>query len=327
MPNHYQRKRLPYGFSFLDVTETKKLKSMGLIAEKILEDNQYQPVKPAAIDFEETFQVFGREDMFHLKDHLGDRLALRNDVTVQIIKGFCNQFERKDIQDEVSRYYYNVPVFTDVRKNYSSLREVQQLGAEIIGANSEDAVFEMIQLSDQILNKAFSMSYKLILGDMRLVYFIREHFSNIELNDIFIKKDADYLITSMVEEGWEERNARLFYRSLLYYKEEQELDNSMRIIQRSLKKEKKDFIDRIRELLTPIFQLKKKLDKHGISIDIDPLLTRRPKYYTDFLFEGYASNLSFPPLRGGSYDKLISQYSHENFPASGFSLDMSSILR
>ena len=327
MLNHYQRKRLPYGFAFLDVAETKKLKSMGFIAETILENSQYQPVKPAAIDFQETFQVFGREDMFHLKDHLGDHLALRNDVTVQIIKGFCNQLERKDIQDKISRYYYNVPVFTDVRKNYPSLREVQQLGAEIIGANNEDAVFEIIQLTDKILNEACKMTYKLILSDVRLLHFIKEYFSHVELNDAIIKKDGNYLIALMIQEGWEEKNASLFYRSLLYYKGEQELNEAMREIHKNLTGEKKDFIDKIRTMLVPISQLKQKLEKCGISIDIDPLLTRKPKYYTSFLFEGYVSDLSFPPLRGGSYDKLISEYSHQNVPASGFALDMSSILR
>ncbi len=327
MPDYYQRKRLPYGFIFLDVAETKRLKSHALIAEKILEENQYQPVMPAVIDFRETFEIFGREDLFYLNDHLGDHLALRNDVTVQIIKGFCNQLDRKYIQSEVSRYYYNVPVFTDVKKNYPSLREVQQLGAEIIGAKSEEAVFEIIQISNKIFKEIFSIPYTLICGDIRLFNFLKSYFSYNELDDIIMKKNCDHLILLMIEKGWKKEIASLFSRNLLYCKEEKILNEAMRFIESKLTGNRQKFICQIREILKPLFRLKNKLITEGILVDIEPLLVRSPKYYTGLLFEGYISSLSSPPLRGGSYDKLISEYSNQNYPASGFALDMSSILR
>ena len=334
MPNDYQRKRLPYGFVFWDVRETRQLKERNLSAERILEKNHYQPVMPATVDFQDTFEVFGREDIFNLKDHLGDRLALRNDVTVQIIKGFCNQLERDDIGSEVSRYYYNVPVFTDVRKNYPSLREVQQLGAEVIGAASEDAIFEVILIADQILKNVFDIPYRLVLSDIRLFHYLEKSFPESDFRSIVFRKDSDHLIQRMLAQGWDEESASLLSRNLLYCKGEKKLNEAVDSIQNKLSKtstndtnEKKVFIGKIKELLSGLTRFKNKLTSKGIPIDMEPLLLRKPKYYTGLLFEGYISDLSFPPLRGGSYDELISEYSNQNYPASGFALDMSSILR
>ena len=327
--DQYQRKRLPYGFIFYDTEGTKKIKDTSYFAEKILSEHKYKPVMPSTIDFQDTFEIFGREDIFHLKDHLGDRLALRNDATVQIIKGFCNQLERKHIQPKISRYYYNIPIFTDLMKNHPSLREVQQLGAEIIGAKSIEAVYELIFLADQILKKVFEcFSYRLILGDINVFERIKKEFVS-ESNDLkktIFRKDTHNMFELVINKGWKKEQAFLFVRNLLYTKSRKALEQAFGELNKTLDHKQKKILTDISEMLSPLYDLQKKLKDKNIDVDIEPLLLRRPKYYTGLLFEGYISNCSFPPLRGGSYDKLVAEYSHQNYPASGFALDITSML-
>ena len=326
MPQNYKKKRIPYGFSFFDVSETKDLKDKNYLAEQILIKANYQPVLPSTLDFRETFDVFGREDIFYLKDHLGDQLALRNDVTIQVIKGFCHQLKRGSIQPEVYRYFYNVPVFTDVQKNYPALREVQQIGAEIIGATPAVAICELLVLADRILNKAFSTSYHLVIGDIRIFHAIQEEFPRKNLRGTILKRDSHDLISVMNDHGWKEEDAFIFAQNLLYCKGYKELFKSINGLSHKVGGEKKKFLDKIIEKLEPLNLLKGKLDDLNILVDLDPLVLRKPKYYTSFVFEGYTPKLSLPPLRGGAYDDIISVYSDQDCNASGFALDISSII-
>ena len=88
MLDEFKIKRLPYGFSFLNVEETRRFNTKSLEIQNILEAIHYEPITPSTLDFSDTFKVFGRNDAFTLKDRLGDDLSLRNDVTIQVIKGF-----------------------------------------------------------------------------------------------------------------------------------------------------------------------------------------------------------------------------------------------
>ena len=326
MPQDYQKKRIPYGFSFLDVSEARDLKEKSYLTEKILIKANYQPVLPSTLDYQETFEVFGRKDIFHLKDHLGDRLALRNDATIQVIKGFCHQLERESIQSGISRYFYHVPVFTDIQKNYPSLREVHQIGAEMIGADTVMAICELLVLLDRILNEVFSVPYYLIIGDVRIFHAIQEHFPGRDLSDAILKRDSHDLISLMNDQGWEAEDAFIFVQNMLYCKGYKELVGSLNELSHKVVRGKKNFLNKIIKKLEPLKQLKDKLNKLDITVDLDPLILRRPKYYTSFVFAGYTSKLSFPPLRGGAYDDIISVYSNQNYNASGFALDVSSII-
>ena len=326
MDTNYRKKQLPYGFSFADVSETKYLKEKSYRAEQILIKADYQPILPSTLDFQETFEVFGREDIFHLKDHLGDRLALRNDVTIQVIKGFCHQLERDSIQPEISRYFYQVPVFIDVQRNYPFLREVQQIGAEMIGADTVMAICELVSLADEILNKAFSTPYYLILGDVRIFKAVQEEFPENDLRGIISKRDLHSLGSEMIRSGWRKDDAFHFAYNLLYCKGDRELFKTLNELSSKMKGRKKEFLEMILSKLKPLKLLKNKLKRLNIPANLDPLILRKPKYYTSFIFEGYIPKFASPPLRGGAYDDIISVYSHQDYNASGFALDISSII-
>ncbi len=323
MPELFRRKRLPYGFTFLNTKETKELHKKSAKVESILANADYKPITPASIDFKETFQVFGRDDIFTLKDHLGDDLSLRNDVTVQVMKGFSNQLGNDFLKKDIFRYYYNVSIFTDIKKNYPLLREVQQLGAELIGLKSEKAIEELILIADKILKFFFESNYRILIGDIRIFYLFQENFKASNLKKLILNKNAPKLGEIITSFDWDPDIAFQFAQALLFFTGK---ENLLEPIQKKMNRQQKEFLAEFKNKFNILKAFTRRIQKKGIPLIFEPLLVRRPEYYSGFLFEGYVPDLSFPPLRGGSYDFLMKEYSNHSMPASGFALDISSIM-
>ena len=128
MEETFRKKRPPYGFRFLDSDTTRNLENTRRRIQDLLNEKNFQPVTPATIDFPETFREYENYSSFTLRDSRGEDLWLRSDATVQVMKGFTNLIERTSGQTTDANYYYFLPVFRDIRKNYPTNREVYQVG-------------------------------------------------------------------------------------------------------------------------------------------------------------------------------------------------------
>ena len=326
MLDEFKIKRLPYGFSFLNVEETRRFNTKSLEIQNILEAIHYEPITPSTLDFSDTFKVFGRNDAFTLKDRLGDDLSLRNDVTIQVIKGFSNQLESKFIKEDVSRYYYNVPVFKNIQKLYPTSREIRQVGTEIIGLKSELAIIESISIINTLMNDVFNQPYKLILGNVLIFDKLKQYLQVNNLDAIILSKNTIKLSDLFIQSGFNSKDAFTLSKALLlnlHYNLNEILQNLLYDIQiPSIQSFLLELINSLKELERICGILKEK----NIPIVVEPILTCRFNYYSGLSFEGYVQGLSYPPIRGGSYDLMMQQYSQQSAPATGFALDMSSIL-
>jgi len=325
--NDYQKYRVPYGFSFLGVEQTKTLQDKTRKAQQILLDNNYQRVMPSTLDYPETFQDFENYDSFQLRDGLGQDLALRNDVTVQVIKGFSNQMEVHEKSSDEIDLYYTVPVFKDIKRSYPTFREVYQIGAESIGVTSEKAVLKHIKIAHRILTECFDEKPIFLIGDIQAFQLFQKEYNDIDLREIIRNKDSYSFTEILNQKGWTYQNAMEFSHLMLFSPEIEEWNERWNALLEKIVDPK---ITALMKKLENIFNNFSKeilsLNENKISIHWEPFLIRKTEYYTGLIYEGYIRNLSFPPLRGGTYDNLVNEYSNSNMPASGFALDVSSIV-
>jgi hypothetical protein len=152
----YRKVSSPYGFSMYDVEATAALEKASRAAQDILRSHGFERIMPAMVDFPETFAEGTHSEMFSMKDNSGERLALRNDITAQVIKGYVRQIESKAGHD-VRRFFYAAPVYKDVRKNYPLPREIYQIGGEVVGEKAENSLPELISISQKILSDVFNL--------------------------------------------------------------------------------------------------------------------------------------------------------------------------
>jgi len=327
MEKTYRTKRPPYGFRFLDPENTHNLEKTRRKIQDLLNEEKYQPVTPATIDFPETFETYESYSSFRFRDSLGEDLWLRSDATVQVMKGFANLIERTSTQKTEANYYYFLPVFRDIRKNYPKNREVYQVGVESIGQSAEQCVPNLLVIVDKIMKSIFKRECKILLGDVAIFNYISDVWANENLKEICLKRDVPALNEALISLGWSEDSAHeiscllLIPPSLGVWK--QRWKNLKTIIKNP---DQRAVAEQIEIKCEKLITLTEKMSELSIEVSWEPLLIRNVNYYTGFIFEGYVSGSPQALLRGGSYDNLVSKYANMDLPASGFAMDVSSLI-
>ena len=326
MYKNYKKTRPPYGFNFFDPMMTENFEKIVSKIQAIFKKEGYKGVIPSTIDFPETFDEYENYNTFQLRDSLGEDLYMRSDVTAQVIKGVTNLVDHDNLSRGEHKFYYIVPVFHDIRKSYPRYREVYQAGAESIGMSAEYAVPELIAIADNLLTQVFDLSYEMVVGDIRIFQYVQS-FCDENISDIAESKDVPSLTEMLSARGFSHEISQDLSRLLLISPNYTEwLVQSEALIAKIKDTSLKKFLKDLVLLLDPLINMIQLLEKRGIPVRFDPLLFRKVDYYTGFVFEGYVENLSYAPLRGGVYDGLVEKYSKESLPASGFSIDISSLI-
>ena len=320
----YRKRRIPPGFNFLDGNQTALLQKKVRHAQNLINKAGYIRVMPATLDYPETFEGAARNN-FSLRDNQGEDLLLRNDVTIQVIKGFANQLE--NIDRENIKFYYTVPVFRDEEK-YPFFREVYQVGAEYIGKKSSESIVELISLSKKILDDSFKVKSNFVIADATIFQTVERYFENDDLREIMRKKDAPSFAEILREHGLSKSLSEDFSLHMLYSTLVNETDqfNNILKLKKGFSEKLSEFFSELEKKLKGLQKYYKSLRVQNIPIRAEALSIRKTRYYTGFIFEGYVEGLTDPPVRGGAYDQLISDYSNLDLPASGFALDASLLL-
>lgn len=321
MNKSYRRRRSPYGFGFMGVEDTASVQKMARASLEIFAKHGFERVMPPTLDYPETFSDFDAKNLFVSRDHLGEELSIRNDVTVQIIKGFANLL---DVAPDKSQYRfsYALPVFNDTSRSHPAAREIYQLGCELIGAHSEQILPELLEIAFAVTKEITPNPMKLLIGDTNVAFAIFESMPKTlreNARDLIIRRDAVSFADLLTQADWPQKLAVEFSR-LLFFRP----DNTQ------------DFLDRIKKVcphdtiidaLENSHQKIRPFMKSDLPLEWEPLILRKSHYYTGLIFEGYFSGLVSPPLRGGSYDNLVGEYSTNEMPASGFAYDLSLMLK
>jgi ATP phosphoribosyltransferase regulatory subunit len=309
---------LPNGVFFQGGNELDKIKDVTSKISRIFEKEGYQKVIPPAFEYYETFEKGSGPDIarrsFSFKDRDGKLLSLRYDMTTPIARMTAMKYENSHLP---LKFYYWGDVFRDQPLHKGKLRQIQQLGIELIGSSEVAADAEVVSILAKSL-KMLDPHFRIVIGDVRLYRYL---LSQLILNEpqkeaihaCFNKKDSISLKQILKDApGSEEVKTiltglpKVVGNGAAFKKIAEEINPK--------------FIIYMERLLHLLDLLPKDLAGHVV---VDMGLIKDFNYYTSLTMEGYVEQAGHAIANGGRYDELFMSFG-KNFPAIGFAIDIGS---
>ncbi len=274
----------------------------------------------------EYFDVFSREigttpskELYKFFDKEGDTLVLRPDFTPSIARCAVKYFSGSDMP---IRFQYLGNTFINNSNLQGKLKEVTQMGAEMVGDPSVEADAEMISLVVNALRKTGLKRFQVSIGQV-------EYFKGL-CQEAGLDEETEYELRTFIsgknyfaaQELLDQRNVPEPYRSKLLrvadmfgsmfsLKEAGELAQNPRSL---------DAVKRLEKLYEV-------LKMYGVEeyVSFDLGMLSKYHYYTGVIFRAYTYGVGDAVVKGGRYDNLLKQFGMDR-PAVGFAVVVDSIM-
>lgn len=159
---------LPTGTRDVLAEEMRELRAIESSLLALFAERGYEEVATPTIEFQDAFaRGAGPEGTatYRFLDESGSVLALRNDMTVPLARLVARRFAA---EPGPFRLAYSGSVFRRVRPQRGQLREMRQIGVELIGAEAPAGTAELIELLVASLDAVGLQSAVIGLGDADL---------------------------------------------------------------------------------------------------------------------------------------------------------------
>lgn len=283
----------------------------------------YQDIQTPTFEF---FDVFSREigttpsrELYKFFDKEGNTLVLRPDFTPSMARCAAKYYMDEDVP---IRFCYAGNTFTNTGSLQGKLKEVTQMGAELIGDGSPEADGEMIAMVVESLLAVGLKNFQVSVGEM-------EYFKGIcaqagldsdtegELREFISGKNlfgAQELLTGkgIASSYWE-----MLLKVTEHFGSVQILDEARALAgnERSLR------------ALSRLEKLYHVLCEYGVEryVSFDLGMLSKYHYYTGVIFKVYTYGVGEPIVKGGRYDQLLGYFGKEA-PAIGFAVVVDDLL-
>ena len=257
----------------------------------------------------EYFDVFRKEigtipskDLYKFFDKEGNTLVLRPDITPSIARVAATLFGEEDLP---IRLCYTGNTFINHSNNQGRLREVTQMGAELIGDDSVEADAEMLAMVIESMQAIRLKEFQLSVGHLGFFQSLIE--------DAALDEEARERVIELINN----RN---------YFGVEEYLDSIM------VKRSSKEAFAALGNLVGGVEVLAKakniapnssgimavkRLEKiydilalYGVEkfVTFDLSMTGNYGYYTGIIFRGYTFGTGDAVVKGGRYDHLLEKF-------------------
>ena len=257
----------------------------------------------------EYFDVFRKEigtipskDLYKFFDKEGNTLVLRPDITPSIARVAATLFGEEDLP---IRLCYTGNTFINHSNNQGRLREVTQMGAELIGDDSVEADAEMLAMVIESMQAIGLKEFQLSVGHLGFFQSLIE--------DAALDEEARERVIELINN----RN---------YFGVEEYLDSIM------VKRSSKEAFAALGNLVGGVEVLAKakniapnssgimavkRLEKiydilalYGVEkfVTFDLSMTGNYGYYTGIIFRGYTFGTGDAVVKGGRYDHLLEKF-------------------
>ncbi|MCM1119495.1 MAG: ATP phosphoribosyltransferase regulatory subunit [bacterium] len=274
----------------------------------------------------EYFDVFSREigttpskELYKFFDKEGNTLALRPDFTPSIARCAAKYFlEAK----EPIRFCYLGNTFTNTSNLQGKLKEVTQIGAELIGDDSVQADAEMISLVIEALKNTGLTRFQISVGQV-------EYFKGICQEaglDVETEEQLREYISGKnyfaAEELLQQREVpEPFHRTLLKAADLFGSIDSLKTARESVHNSRSLAAIQRLESIYEILKL------YGVEeyVSFDLGMLSKYHYYTGIIFKAFTYGVGAPIVKGGRYDTLLGQFG-KDAPAIGFAMVTDDVL-
>ncbi|HHU71807.1 MAG TPA: ATP phosphoribosyltransferase regulatory subunit [Clostridiales bacterium] len=282
---------------------------------KVLKSYGYEDIQTPTFEF---FDIFSEErgtvpskDMYKFVDRDGNTLVLRPDITPSIARCVAKYYKEESLP---IRLCYMGNTFVNNSSYQGKLKEVTQLGAELMNDDCVEADAEMIALTIECLLKSGLVEFQVEIGY------------------------ADFFRAIVEEAGFDQDFEVIKLRELIQSKNRFGVEELVK--SKNIKNELKEIFLKLPELFGPIDVLSSAkettnnsraikaiqrledlyiiLKEYGYEkyISFDLGMLSKYNYYTGIIFKAYTYGTGEAIATGGRYDKLVAQYGKET-PAIG----------
>lgn len=292
----------------------RKLKIQHLIHEK-LANYGYVDIQTPTFEF---FDVFSKEigttpskELYKFFDKEGNTLVLRPDFTPSIARCAVKYFEEDTMP---IRFSYVGNTFTNTSNLQGKLKEVTQMGAELIGDDSISSDAEIISLVVDSLLHIGLTDFQISIGEVD--YFKGlcieaglDEETELELRDYISIKNffgaEEVLINKHIQEK---------YRKILL--KVSDLFGSADIFQDAKKIASNEISTKSIERLEKLYEV---LCIYGVEkyVSFDLGMLSKYNYYSGIIFQAYTYGVGDAVVKGGRYDNLLKKFGKDT-PAIGF---------
>ena len=284
----------------------------------VLEHYGFRDIQTPSFEF---FDIFSQErgtvaskDMYKFFDRDGNTLVLRPDITPSIARCAAKYYKEENLP---IRLCYIGNTFINNTSYQGKLKEVTQLGAELINDDSIEADAEMLALTIECLLQSGLKEFQLEIGDADFFRALIEEAGFIEEEEItnlrvLIEKKNMFGVEEIVMAKDMSKELKEIFLKL------PELFGTLDILsdakgfttnQRAVKAIER--LEKLYEIMTEYGY------ENYVSFDLGML--SKYNYYTGIIFKAYTYGTGDAVATGGRYDNLVSQFG-KDAPAIGLAI-------
>lgn len=300
----------------------KKLSIEDSLRSKLLSFG-YEDIQTPTFEY---FDVFSKEigttaskDLYKFFDKEGDTLVLRPDFTPSIARCAAKYFCEQNMP---IRFCYIGNTFINTSHLQGKLKEVTQLGAELIGDPSVEADAEMINLVIEALQNTGLSNFQVSIGQVEYFRGLCEEAgldedTEIQLRECISTKNYYAAEDLLHTAGVSEENAKLLLTTTDIFGSIDALKEAKRAVKNARSLEAIAHLEHLYEVL--------KLYGTESYVSFDLGMLSKYKYYTGIIFKAYTYGIGDAIVKGGRYDSLL-HYFGKNAPAIGFAAVVDDLL-
>ncbi len=266
----------------------------------------------------EYFDVFSKEigttpskELYKFFDKEGNTLVLRPDFTPSIARCAAKYFCEEQVP---IRFSYMGNTFTNTSNLQGKLKEVTQMGAELINDTSVEADAEIISLVIESLKNTGLERFQVSIGEVEYFKGICEEAGLDEETELDLRACISGKNYFAAQELLNERKVAEPYRSILLQVADMFGNMTSLAEAKALVKNQRSLsaIERL-EKLYEVLKL------YGVEeyVSFDLGMLSKYNYYTGVIFKAYTYGVGDAVVKGGRYNNLLKQFGKEA-PAIGF---------
>ncbi|MBD5542421.1 MAG: ATP phosphoribosyltransferase regulatory subunit [Lachnospiraceae bacterium] len=285
----------------------------------------YEDIETPTFEF---FDVFGREigttpskELYKFFDKEGNTLVLRPDFTPSIGRCAAKYFMEQSVPVRLS---YMGNTFTNTSNLQGKLKEVTQMGVELIGDAGIMADAEMVHLAVSSLKAAGLKEFQVSIGEIGFFKGICEEAMLDEETEMELRE----FISNKNYFGAEElllKNRNLKSEKIESFLKITELFGSFDVLDEALELVHNKRSRRAIQRLQQMYELLQMYgDEKYVSVDLG--LVSKYHYYTGIIFKGYTYGVGDAVVTGGRYDGLLS-YFGKDAASIGFVINVDGVMQ
>lgn len=310
---------LPAGFRDLLFDDAKKVRMLEAQLSGVFLQAGYQEIVPSTIEY---FDLYSRgnqqimQNVYRFLDRDDNLLALRADFTPAIARIICSRFSA--VEPPI-RVWYSGTVFRKVDPQRGPYREVRQLGAELIGANTILRDAEIISTAMKCLDAIGLNRAQVHINHAGIFRGVIDTLGLPEkalgtVHSEIERKDARGLEKRLREIGVDETKCAQLQKLTTCIGGAAVLDHALTFVES----------ERARGAIQQLQTLAGELRLPEDRVVFDLTESDEMEYYTGVMFRLFAPRVRHEVGGGGRYDSLLSEFGAD-LPAVGFSLSMDSL--